>query len=467
MKKSLCFALIFMALWSFSLPLAIGWVDRGKEEIAVVEEVLFGDPAVAEGITFHTASCWEGHLLWNTMYTVGSGKEAESSFTFTSRKASGDWTAEKSVKLRPEGGAGFGSAFTDAATVVQTENLPFSQIIQAVAKEAAAGAEYSLQVRIGDYYENYPLVLDIEGESIEYEGDYAKACNWLTDFFHIPTAEDRYEVTVKKDAAGDLVYVSAQVNQGEQQVNITDASAFAQDGFYYTFCLEDAQTKEEADRGQNRGIFFFPWEQRAQDEDFRHLDLTRARKVCEYSGDGVPLQMTLLEEEGRMYLTVRKKDEYFLCVYEMGENELILRQRISLGRHRFDFCRMSPAEGGILFTWENNEFSFVTRENEESEEFCLWCRGEFPQASEELETGGRPFPRENACLFNGERLALAAFERKTNMDVMLAVYDRSGMLYSGLYYNGGKPDPENPFVREAYGIRPWGERLWIENVNRH
>ena len=37
MKKSLCFALIFMALWSFSLPLAIGWVDRGKEEIAVVD----------------------------------------------------------------------------------------------------------------------------------------------------------------------------------------------------------------------------------------------------------------------------------------------------------------------------------------------------------------------------------------------------------------------------------------------
>ncbi len=132
-------------------------------------------------------------------------------------------------------------------------------------------------------------------------------------------------------------------------------------------------------------------------------------------------------------------------------------QKLSVGKSSFDLCRMLLGEEGILFTWDNNEFSFAIREEEG---FRLWCSGEFPQDPEKTRIGGNPFPRENVCLFDGERLVLAAFEDWFEMNVLLAVYDGSGMVYSGLYYNGGKPDPEIPFAMSAYGIVPQGPRLW-------
>lgn len=455
MKKSFWFAAVFMVLALISLPFAIRRVDGGKEEIIIAREVLSGDLAAAEGIILQTAACWDGHLFWNTVYAADSGKEAESSFTFASRHVSWDLVPIKSAQLRPEGGAGFGSAFTDVAAVVNPDNLPFSEIIKAVAEKAAAGETYSCQMRIGDYYEYYPLVLDLEGVSVIYEGDYQKVCGWLSDFFHISTAEDRFDVTVGKDFGGQLVSVSAGVDQGEQQTDITSASAFGEDGFYCIFCLEDMDTGAGVDRGQNKGIFFFPWEQEKQ--DLFHLDLTQVRKACEYPGEGVPLQMLLEEEEGRIYLTVREQEEYWLWVYEIEEDRLVPVQKLSVGKSSFDLCRMLLGEEGILFTWDNNEFSFAIREEEG---FRLWCSGEFPQDPEKTRIGGNPFPRENVCLFDGERLVLAAFEDWFEMNVLLAVYDGSGMVYSGLYYNGGKPDPEIPFAMSAYGIVPQGPRLW-------
>ncbi|MDE7351548.1 MAG: hypothetical protein K2O06_00630 [Acetatifactor sp.] len=455
MKKSVGFAIVFMMLSLVSLPFAIVMVDGGKEEIIITREILSGDPAAAEGIILQTAACWDGHLFWNTVYAAESGKEAESSFTFASRHVSWDLVPIKSAVLRPEGGAGFGSAFTDAAAVVNPDNLPFSEIIKAVAEKAAAGETYSCQMRIGDYYEYYPLVLDLEGVSVIYEGDYMEVCGWLSDFFHIPTAEDRFDVIVEKDFGGQLVSVSAGVDQGEQQTDITGVSAFGEDGFYFTFCLQDMDIGEGVDRGQNKGIFFFPWEQEKQ--DIFHLDLTQVRKACEYPGEGVPLQMLLEEEEGRIYLTVREQEEYWLWVYEIEEDRLVPVQKLSVGKCSFDFCQMLLGEEGILFTWDNNEFSFAVREEEG---FRLWCSGEFPRDPEKTRIGGNPFPRENVCLFDGERLVLAAFEDWFEMNVLLAVYDGSGMVYSGLYYNGGKPDPEIPFAMSACGIVPQGPRLW-------
>ena len=216
MKKSFWFAAVFMVLALISLPFAIRRVDGGKEEIIIAREVLSGDLAAAEGIILQTAACWDGHLFWNTVYAADSGKEAESSFTFASRHVSWDLVPIKSAQLRPEGGAGFGSAFTDVAAVVNPDNLPFSEIIKAVAEKAAAGETYSCQMRIGDYYEYYPLVLDLEGVSVIYEGDYQKVCGWLSDFFHISTAEDRFDVTVGKDFGGQLVSRSEERRVGKE-----------------------------------------------------------------------------------------------------------------------------------------------------------------------------------------------------------------------------------------------------------
>ena len=105
---------------------------------------------------------------------------------------------------------------------------------------------------------------------------------------------------------------------------------------------------------------------------------------------------------------------------------------------------MTREEGGILLTWSDNFFAFVT----EGEQCRLWCSGRFPDCQDADgadsmgwgigRDGDDPFPWERECLFDGERLVLAAMNGWTSVDVRLAVYGRDGEAYSGLYRHSGE-----------------------------
>ena len=63
MKRSLLLGLFFICTALFSVFLAIEKVDRGKEDIVIVQEVLAGDPEAAAGVTLRIPSHWDGHQI--------------------------------------------------------------------------------------------------------------------------------------------------------------------------------------------------------------------------------------------------------------------------------------------------------------------------------------------------------------------------------------------------------------------
>ena len=120
---------------------------------------------------------------------------------------------------------------------------------------------------------------------------------------------------------------------------------------------------------------------------------------------------------------------------------------------------MSFVDGGVLLTWNDNQFSFVA---EEKGAHRWWCSGVFPQTMGELdeEEVQNPFPRENACMFDGTRLALAAFENWENLGIQLMICNETGELYCGRYKNS--QDTILGLAAEKR-ICPQGARLWAPN----
>lgn len=464
MKKSLLLSLLVMGLAVFSLPAALIVVDSGKERIQISEEVLSGNPAEAAGVTLKIPSHWGKQLLWDTEYTIGSGKQAQSRFSFSSHPVYWSVPKEKvNGSLRMEIDSAFAKAFLGSGYAASSETMGWENTFY---------KKYTEIVRIADYSPSFPLSLEIEWYSVKYEGDYNEACNYLRDFFHISAAEDQMKVTVELKEQGTTVAVHFIEN--DEQVSIVDVAADDKgEGFYYAYCLENAKTGEWADRGQNMGIFYFPyWVQ----EPFLHIDPTQIKRLCDYPANAVPLRMLVDSEEKILYLAVREKEDYRLLVYQLEDKIPVLMQQIPIswdysstilpGSEESDgmlspssFCRMLLVDGGVLMTWEDNRFAFIARENGQ---YRLWCSSVFPKNVEK--NSDSPFPIEQVCLFDGKKLILAAYENWYSTNVLLSVYDEQEQTYSGRYVHSGQQDMDTGYDFYS-GIVPQGVRFGVLEIS--
>ena len=105
-----------------------------------------------------------------------------------------------------------------------------------------------------------------------------------------------------------------------------------------------------------------------------------------------------------------------------------------------------------MLTWSDGSFSFAA---EEEGRYERWCDGMFP-AGQEGDYGKIAFPWKNVCVFDGERLVLAAYERRESLNVVLAVYGQEGQRYGGLYRHSSEGDWDGGFG--VPGITPQGSK---------
>lgn len=437
MKKSLILWMLMTVLAVFSLPAALILADSGKEKILISEEILSGDPAEAEGIVLRIPSHWGRQLLWDTEYTIGEGK-TESSFTFSSGQVSWKGPEVKTLAGHLQMQNIIGASFGPGTTSLSWEYGGAYAIINSVVQRTENGETHTEIIRLGDYSPNYPLDFSVDRGSIEYEGDHMQAMDYLRDFFHIGAEEDKTRVTVKKNTRGEITEVGFRHLDSDEDVEIFNAAADGGRGIYFVYGLRNAETGEFVDRGQNSGIFYFPYEE--QKNGFRKVDVTQVRKLQDFPGKTIPLEM-LTDDEG-MFLFLAAEDEEgcSLFAYRLEGEMPVLTRRIPVKEGHSSFCRMSPEAGGIMLTWDDNSFSFVTEENGE---YRLWCSGTFPKSS--------PFSGEHVCIFDGERLTLAAYENRYGLNVLLAVYDEHGQTYSGRYVHSGNEDTDAGYDYETRG----------------
>lgn len=452
MKKRLTLFFVVVGLMVFLLPAAFIVVDEKKEQVIITQEILSGDPGAASGVTLAIASHWHRHLLWNTEYTIGDTEITESKFTFSGKSVLWGWERKTNAnfyfgtaKSALENGKNSSATCTESA---------FPKIAGKVAYRNRDN-KYSEIVSIAEYYKVYPLIFRVEGNMAKYHCD-RDTTEYLSEFFHISPGRDRLEVTVEKNSDGRPSLVQQKIVREDSSVFLVNLSAEAEEGIYYTYRLEAGNCEENIDRGQNTGIFFIPYR---GEEEARQIELLQMKKSCELLSDVVPLELKLNKSGDILYLAAKNKGGYSLFVYQL-DGGVHLKQEVFLEniQDTSSYCQMNPVDGGVLLTWNDNQFSFVA---EEEGQYFWWCGGIFPQTMGEMSEEGvqNPFPRENVLSFDGTRLVLAAFENWENMEVRLVVYNREGELYCGRYKNS----QDNVRLAAGDHIEPQGVRLWAPN----
>lgn len=491
MRKSLVISGMILVAACIVLLCVCRKIDSEKENIIVTEETIWGDSEAAFGITLQIASClndpiiWgnkrpkklNAHVLWDTVYTIGSREGAESVFTFLPKEQGQlEVQGEKYIEciLRQSYGTVY-TGNTDEAVSFDETNVWFSmpEIIFDVAGRTEAGEERQEIVRIGDYYEySYPIGgFEIRNQNTQdiTSSRQGLVCEYLTDFFHIPPGEDTAEVKVEKNEEGELTYFHLYIKDAYE---ILSASAVGEKGGYYIYSCTD-KDGNAMDRGQNKGIFYIPYTWK-DDGTWIVVDWDQIRKVCEQPEGAIPVKMLLDEENERIFLVLRNEKEFQLAIYRLeGEYPILMQQFPVLagyegeaGKVDFPYFRqITVEEGGLLLTWQDNTFSFVAKEGEQ---YQLWYHGKFPIAGREeavlsqdsdvaeklehfmknnstyvnpecrdikqnIQGGNESFTAENACFFDGERLVLASLTTQKNTEVLLSVYHKDGLAYCGLY----------------------------------
>lgn len=456
MKKTLITVFLFAAAVLLPLPFAIAGVNRGKEQLTITEECLSGDSAAADGITLEVASHLDRYMMWDTAYTIGSGSGAESKFTFSRRPVSQERSAEKSAYINHEFSSDFGTVasgdqtasgsysgvaqkFVSYTDSLNAEICAFPKAVRAVADRTQAGETRTETVRLADYYEFWPLTFHLEGmSSIVYEGDYNTACDYLTDFFRIPTADALLQITLEKNPTDHIVFVQIRVIPNSAPISVVNQSAFGQNGLYFSFRPECGDGGDHAASGQDQALFYFPF---TQEDNFLHIDLTQVQRLCRFP-DGLSAEQLLLnEEENLLYLLGRSGTDYKLCLYSLAGETPVLLQQLPIERGASGaeqtaapFCRITRENGGVLMIWNDGSFSFAAEENGR---YRQWCSGVFPVNPENPQDSNKRFLQENVCAFDGTRLVLAAFESKYSLNVLLTVCREGEQVYSGLYRHSG------------------------------
>ena len=73
MKKYIVMLVVIGLTVFGGLAYGVNMIWNQKDAVKIEYEVLEGDPAVAEGITFHVRNQWSGKLHWDSQVTLGEG----------------------------------------------------------------------------------------------------------------------------------------------------------------------------------------------------------------------------------------------------------------------------------------------------------------------------------------------------------------------------------------------------------
>lgn len=462
MKKSLVTAGCFFLLAVAALPVAACYVDQGKNAIIITQEVVTGDPKAASGIVLQMENTWNNHLFWETEYAIGSDGPAESKFTFYAGQLHDPAYSpvREHARFRDTLSYSYGSGY--GAPGLDPGAVPVPETVREMVRQAGPREAVVSVMPVRDLYEYWPVSVDLASDShaFSYFQEYR-----IPELFQIPVPEDAMaEITIQKDADNRCTLLQCNAKSGA--IDIISTGTFGTEGCYLAYYCVDAQDRDLMPPGTDYGIYYVPYHPEGVKE---------IRKVTGLEADCMPIALEADEETGQLWALILQDGRYYLDLLDItggGERQeegyCRLVQRIAVldtgsaadtgaglstgaarepglntepavGKEISSPARMTLVPGGVLLTWqEDGLFAFVSEDSDGG--YTLWCVDHFPEGQDD--TGNTLFPTEQALLFDGKRLVLAAYPDFMSNNVQLAVFTKEGLAYYGRYRHSGEWDRE-------------------------
>lgn len=445
MKKGLILLVLLTALSVFGVVKGGAYAQQQKENVVINLQVLEGDLQAARGWEIQTASTCDGKLNWVTGWKAEDAGSAHSTFSFVpeGERQLLHVFQEKGIYLGTPGGFGMSGG-------IPLESTEYGEIFRKIGERTDPGAYRTEQVYLADYYEYYPLTLEIVGSeytfymedldprSVEFQAAMEK--------LQIPVhPRDQLELTVGKDQSGRIVDVSCNSGDGFLDTNCTGFDR--KDGCYFasTPVYWDGQTSHPIE-GARGAIYHMPivLNENRELTGFDQIDV-----IAELPEGAVSLGLAE-DEAGNLILLTRQQGELVFTVYENGTWRQLQQLFLLPMKEGTYYNRMSMSPEGILISLGDGAFALVTENSGEYQlEFVGQLYPDWADYGDQQEIDGRVKDVAGALLhyedfaYDGQQLVVVGWPYQSlsySNSVCLGIYSPAGRELIGYYSHSGDID---------------------------
>lgn len=440
----------------------VGWMGVNiyaqRDQVTIRENKVVGDSSVAEGLTITLRNKMAGHAFWETTYQVGDEEDTETKYSFS--------LVEKEEKREYKylGIELYNALTQEFEFATRHDNQKLSEPQELYLKtlnEMEAGEEKTLTLYLKDYSDYYSvrMLIDIPGtvwadndpetEVGENPYDPWYVLNRFQEFFKIPVLEsDCVEMTLKKagnPSNGASAYTSGGISKRDVY-SFETVSAYTENTCYFTISNRKEREvtlnqdvtymdKEYIDTSQipgGYGIYAFSYG-RTEGEYHTGIDADSLKMVFPLEKKALVKYMMIRDDQSQMVLITEENNDAYVTVIDLETMQQV--QKFLLEENLYDS-------------------HYYTEVIEEDDFIVLLTRGVVIVIAEEKGVYGHAFTVEDGQTldyvwnyhgrsmdFDGEKLALVgdSYGRtsyvSTTCDFYLAVYDKTGLIYYGVYEN--------------------------------
>lgn len=455
MRKSLILTVLLLVLAASSLCYAHGWVDGGKDAVAIDETVLYGDKSVAEGITLDIRTHCDYRLFWDTRYAVGEGPETSTDFAFSQAE-------KRPSRTIPYSGIYFDGTFNGygISSPGGLEMADQAAPNQDVASRTGPGEKRIETVYVKDYYDFYPI-------QVEFDRPSGFAINQDTqqlfaNYFRIPVyPEHRVEISVEKNSAGNVHSISLSTVEDSGVFLDTHSVVIGTEYFFTVLCHTAAgKPLDTSYIAGGYGIYHFPLHDQGGDDRILTADeLQMVFAIDAERAEVVALQTNT--DKNKLLLVTIEDGTYMLTVIDAETMTQLQRLEILKADESVGFRSLYIHDGFAVPVLSDGRFALLATDTEGNYQFRF--AADFSSSQEHRYI----FSHEVSMDYNGEELAVAAFQNgyfapQNYCRFYLAVYDRTGLAYAGKYQHSlDKSLIEHPLtclpLDEAALTVTWGD----------
>lgn len=433
MKRTLITLAVLLCLSLGTLTGIHLWVNAARDQVALTETVLAGDPAAAAGVTVTCRTQDRaGHLNWETRFTPGG--EPETDFSFSYKGTEGTTFGWTGARLEGEFQFGMSGSIDLDSPLYHEEDQLMLRLAKVVADNTGDGTTRTETLLLTDFCKTWPISFHAQYRYTAGEY-YSETSGELARYFYLPVSpEQRVEVAVTKAASGEVTEID--IDYGPDCPNLWCDSVVTEDGAYL---IARAETESGEDLFQlpgGQGIHFVPMGETNREGVFTGYVFDPANLRLFYPTDAYTLALSVSEDESNLLLYTREGGKLVLTVIDRAGGETLQRlELMDLGED--DWFGGTIDCGPLhLAVPSSGEFRLL-RESRSGVEIVL---SGFLDREDEVHWDLTGLNREPVLAWDGERLVWGAPSDYGCM-LTLSVWTAGGLQFLAQYQTGPARDP--------------------------
>jgi len=469
MKKVLALMAVLL-IASVGIFCAVGAaVNENKDTVVTTENILYGDKSAAEGITIKNQSRYDRHLFWDTTYTIGEPAECNTEFWFSAIELRRD-NPRNNMGIALEIDIAYGCDFYKPAVEQPGIERAYKELYDA----AKPGEELKKVIRLKDYYDYYPIGIEIDLPDTYWHGfahenlhwseeynDYKSAWSAFNEFFKIPVPEDMImEISISKGYNGNEPTGIGSSFVDKDSYYMSTVSTYSDDTCFFTINnrTNDGNFVDMSLIPGGYGIYAFSYGGEAKKKNKTGIDVDSLKMVYPLDEEVVNVHLSMNTEKTKLLLFTNDGEELVLTVIDAATMTAL--QKLSLGTGDLYEIREYGAEHEL---YEGREFgSFIVLylrgnkigllvENEEGE-----YEHKFTVDSVETKVMNSDFMylKNPSINYDGERLVVVdymfagPYHNIPSCGYNVAVYEESGLVYYAEYDSSLSAHPYTDWYEE-------------------